>query len=105
MNGTGVVLHLNDDGNTATENPFFAAGAAMGGEGGEIIQHIFSDGNLFKLSNNRTKIGVDDPRLEDRVADNLAKHDITETESLLFGRNFGVVTDVKTGPDGNLPSG
>jgi hypothetical protein len=41
---------------------------------------------------------VDDPRLEDRVADNLAKHDITESESLLFGRNFGIVTDIQTAP-------
>lgn len=56
----------------------------------------------FNLTGNRRKIAVDDPRLEDRVADNLAKHDITESESLLFGRNFGVVTDVKTGPNGNL---
>jgi aldose sugar dehydrogenase len=56
----------------------------------------------FKLTGNRLKIGVDDPRLEDRVADNLAKHDITESESLLIGRNFGVVTDIQTGPNGNL---
>ena len=26
----------------------------------------------------------------------------TESESLLFGRNFGVGTDIHTGPDGNL---
>ena len=25
-----------------------------------------------------------------------------ESESLLFGRNFGVGTDIQTGPDGNL---
>ena len=42
------------------------------------------------------------PRLEDRVADNTAKHDITESESLLFGTNFGVGTDIETGPNGNL---
>jgi hypothetical protein len=36
------------------------------------------------------------------VADNLAKHEITESESLLIGRDFGVVTDVETGPNGNL---
>jgi hypothetical protein len=47
-------------------------------------------------------IGVDDPRLEDRVADNVAKNDITESESLLFGTDFGVGTDVETGPNGNL---
>lgn len=36
------------------------------------------------------------------MADNLAKFEITESESLLFGRNFGTVTDIHTGPDGNL---
>jgi glucose/arabinose dehydrogenase len=66
----------------------------------------------FTLTGNRQKIGVDDPRLEDRVADNLNKPSATdpvanaqaivESESLLFGRNFGVVTDIKTGPNGNL---
>lgn len=56
----------------------------------------------FNVTGNRRSIGVDDPRLEDRVADNLAKHEITESESLLIGRNFGVVTDIETGPNGNL---
>lgn len=54
----------------------------------------------FNLTGNRRKIGVDDSRLEDRVADNTAKFDITESESLLFGTNFGVSTDIQTGPDG-----
>jgi glucose/arabinose dehydrogenase len=56
----------------------------------------------FNLTGNRRTIAVDDPRLEDRVADNTAKHDITESESLLIGRDFGVVTDIETGPNGNL---
>ena len=66
----------------------------------------------FHLTGNRRKIGTDDPRLEDRVADNLDKPSPTdpaanaralvESESLLFGRDFGVVTDIKTGPNGNL---
>jgi hypothetical protein len=43
-----------------------------------------------------------DPRLQDTVADNLDKFDITESESLLIGKNFGVTTDIQTGPDGNL---
>lgn len=61
-------------------------------------------GHLFRLNltGNRLKVGVDDPRLEDRVADNLAKNDITESESLLFGTDFGVSTDIETGPNGNL---
>jgi glucose/arabinose dehydrogenase len=56
----------------------------------------------FNLTGNRRKIGVDDPRLEDRVADNTDFHDMTESESLLIGRDFGVITDIKTGPNGNL---
>ena len=56
----------------------------------------------FNLTGNRRSIGVDDPRLTDRVADNLAKHEITESESLLIGRDFGVTTDIETGPNGNL---
>jgi len=60
--------------------------------------HLFR----FNLAGNRRKIAVDDPRLEDRVADNLAKFDITESESLLFGTGFGIGTDIHTGPNGNL---
>jgi glucose/arabinose dehydrogenase len=56
----------------------------------------------FDLTRNRKHIDVADPRLRDRVADNTAKHDITESESLLIGQNFGVVTDIETGPNGNL---
>lgn len=56
----------------------------------------------FQITGNRQKIGVDDPRLEDRVADNTDKFSITESESLLFGSNFGVVTDIQTAPDGTL---
>jgi glucose/arabinose dehydrogenase len=56
----------------------------------------------FNLTGNRRKIGVDDPRLEDRVADNLTFHDMTESETLLIGRDFGILTDIKTGPNGNL---
>jgi aldose sugar dehydrogenase len=62
------------------------------------------NGQLFRfnLTGNRMKIGVDDPRLEDRVADNLAKYDVTESESLVFGTDFGIATDIKTAPNGNL---
>jgi glucose/arabinose dehydrogenase len=61
-------------------------------------------GHLFRieLSGNRRAVDVDDPRLQDGVADNIHKWEITESESLLFGRNFGVGTDVHTGPDGHL---
>ncbi|HET9369304.1 MAG TPA: PQQ-dependent sugar dehydrogenase [Vicinamibacterales bacterium] len=86
MKGRGLGPNYDGD--------LFLGGATPNLEGG----HIFH----FNLTGNRQKIGVDDPRLEDRVADNLAKNDITESESLLFGRNFGIVTDIRTAPNGNL---
>ena len=72
----------------------FVAAARPFLEGG----HIFR----LELTGNRQRIGVEDPRLADRVADNLHKWELTESESLLFGRDFGVGTDVQTGPNGNL---
>jgi glucose/arabinose dehydrogenase len=60
--------------------------------------HLFH----FNLTGNRQRIAVDDPRLQDRVADNTFKFDITESESLLIGRNFGIVPDIETGPNGHL---
>jgi aldose sugar dehydrogenase len=61
-------------------------------------------GNLFRLqiADNRKRVKVTDDRLKDRVADNLGKYEITESESLLFGENFGVTPDLKEGPDGSL---
>ena len=61
-------------------------------------------GNLFrlKIENNRKEVDVDDKRLRDRVADNLRKYDMTESESLLFGTGFGVTPDVRESPDGTL---
>jgi aldose sugar dehydrogenase len=56
----------------------------------------------FNLTGNRQKVGVDDPRLADRVADNLTFHEMTESESLVFGTDFGIVTDIETGPNGHL---
>jgi glucose/arabinose dehydrogenase len=49
---TGVIIRLNGDGTTPTDNPFFAAGAAMGGEEGENIQKIFAYGirNSFGMA-------------------------------------------------------
>jgi aldose sugar dehydrogenase len=87
----------------------FVRGAGLGRQfAGDLFMGaatpILEGGYLFHfdLTGNRRKIGVDDPRLQDRVADNLAKHELTESESLLIGRNFGVGTDIETGPDGNL---
>jgi glucose/arabinose dehydrogenase len=76
------------------ENDLFAGAATPLTSGGYLFR--------FDLTGNRAKIAVNDPRLEDRVADNNAKHDITESESLLLGTNFGVGTDIESGPNGNL---
>jgi uncharacterized repeat protein (TIGR01451 family) len=61
-------------------------------------------GNLFRLtlSDDRLDLVFSDPRLTDRVADNHDKWDITESESLLFGKGFGITTDIRTGPNGHL---
>ena len=56
----------------------------------------------FNMNTNRRSFVFFDSRLEDNVADNLAKFDISESEPFLFGRNFGVVTDIQTGPNGNV---
>ena len=42
------------------------------------------------------------PGLEDWVVDNLCKFSITESESLLIGRNFGIGTDIQPRPNSNL---
>src|SRR5215813_11496651 len=42
---TGVILRLNLDGTAPSDNPFFAAGASMGGAAGANIQKIFSYGH------------------------------------------------------------
>jgi aldose sugar dehydrogenase len=56
----------------------------------------------FDLKWNRKELDLDDRRLKDGVADNITFHDLTESESLLIGRDFGVITDIKTGSNGNL---
>jgi aldose sugar dehydrogenase len=65
-------------------------------------------GSLYRLRLTPDRLHVDvsaDPRLADRVADNLfraTKFDGTESESLRIGTGFGTTTDIEQGPDGNL---
>jgi glucose/arabinose dehydrogenase len=75
------------------ENLFVGAGRDLL-EGGYLFR--------FNFSSDRKNITVSDPRLADQVADNTQKFDIAESESLLFGRDFGIGTDIQTGPNGNL---
>jgi glucose/arabinose dehydrogenase len=70
----------------------------VGGTGGSIYR--------IRLTADRLHIDVSaDPRLEDRVADNLfraQKFEGTESETLIIGRGFGTTPDIEQGPDGNL---
>jgi uncharacterized repeat protein (TIGR01451 family) len=56
----------------------------------------------FKLTADRQHFSFSDPRLADRVADNVDKFDQTESESLLIGKDFGITTDIQSAPNGNL---
>jgi aldose sugar dehydrogenase len=87
----------------------FVTGRALGAQyNGDLFMggardFLFS-GHIFRMeiTGNRQRVGVDDPRIEDRVADNLGKFEATESESLVWGQNFGLTTDILQGPNGNL---
>ena len=66
---------------------------------------IANPGNLyrFRLNGGRNHFRFNDPALKDRVADNLGRDDWqAEQAEILFGTDFGIVTDIQTGPDGKL---
>jgi hypothetical protein len=73
---------------------FMGAAVDPGLEGGFLFR--------FKLSPDRLNLVFSDPGLADRVADNVTKHEITESESLLIGRNFGTGTGIEASPSGTL---
>jgi hypothetical protein len=72
----------------------------------EDCRHLnASHGILFRfhLTGNRQQIGVGDPALKDRVANNVARDDyFTEQSTVVLGTNFGIITDIQTGPNGHL---
>jgi uncharacterized repeat protein (TIGR01451 family) len=87
----------------------FISGQGLGAEyEGDLIvgaaRDVLLGGQLWRLqlSDDRRDLVFSDARLADRVADNLDKFDLTESESLLFGTGFGVGTDIVTGPNGHL---
>ncbi len=87
----------------------FVAGRGLGPqfEGDMFVgaaRTFLAGGFLFrlKLTPDRLHFAFTDSRLNDLVADNLDKFDITESESLLIGRDFGITTDIETGPNGDL---
>lgn len=72
---------------------------------GSAVARATNAGHLyrFKLDHSRKRFAFTDDRLKDRVADNLALDDFTtEGEEILFGLDFGIVTDIQTGPDGAI---
>src|SRR5262249_15891317 len=74
---------------------FFVGAATTNTFGG----HLFR----FKFSGDRQDFVFSDPQLQqDPVADNFDKNDIHGSETLEFGRNFGIATDIQTAPNGNL---
>jgi len=87
----------------------FVHGRALGPqfEGDLLVgasRTTLSNGFLFrfKMSADRQHFAFNDSGLSDLVADNSDKFDLTESESLLIGRDFGVTTDIQTGPNGNV---
>jgi hypothetical protein len=72
--------------------------AMVGANGGSLYR--------FRMTPDRMHVDVSaDPRLADRVADNLFrpnKFDGTESETLQIGTGFGITPDIEQGPDGNL---
>lgn len=95
----------------------FVAGSALGSEydgtlwfgSARSFQQVGGNGGSLyrlRLTPDRQHIDVSaDPRLADRVADNLfrtTKFDGTESESLVIGRGFGITPSIEQGPDGNL---
>lgn len=64
----------------------------------DIFVGDFNNGNIyhFDLTENRTELALSGP-LEDKVADNQ-----TELANIIFGKNFGPITDMEVGPDGYL---
>ncbi|MDX6695214.1 MAG: hypothetical protein QOF02_2817, partial [Blastocatellia bacterium] len=79
---------------TKYEGNMFVGASRTTLEGGYLFR--------FTLTDDRRHVAPVDFRLDDRVADNADKFDLTESDTLLIGKNFGVTTDIQTGPNGNL---
>jgi uncharacterized repeat protein (TIGR01451 family) len=89
----------------------FVRGSGLGAElDGNLIsggaRDFLLDGQLFRLKLTRDRMDVDlssNPLLNaTRIIEAMDKWDITGSEDLLFGKGFGLTTDIQTGPNGNL---
>src|SRR5262249_58284783 len=65
---------------------------------------FLAGGYLFEFPFTRSRKHLDPAvkGLKDDVDDNDYKFDEGQSEALIAGKNFGIGTDVVTGPDGNL---
>ena len=70
---SGVILRVNADGSTPTDNPFYAVGAERGGEEGENIQRLFAYGlrNTFGIDFDPVSGGLWDQQNADDAFDEL----------------------------------
>jgi glucose/arabinose dehydrogenase len=85
------------------------AGAALGPQhAGSLFvgasRTFLDEGYLFefKFDSSRRHFAFSDPKLNDGVDDNDYKFDGGQSDSLVAGKNFGVVTNIVSGPDGSL---
>ena len=56
----------------------------------------------FNLSGNRRDLNLSGRGLRDRVDDNFAKFVANESQRLVVGEGFGIITDIESGPNGSL---
>lgn len=63
---------------------------------------LLFDGHLFRLQPSSDRMDLDLSGVGDRVIQDADKWDIHGSESLLFGKGFGITTDIVTAPNGNL---
>jgi uncharacterized repeat protein (TIGR01451 family) len=89
----------------------FIDGDGLGAEfNGDLVvggaRDLLLQGHLyrFKLTDDRTDLDLSsDPDLDSsRVIQDIDKWDLTGSDRFLFGQGFGVTTDIKTAPNGNL---
>jgi glucose/arabinose dehydrogenase len=63
-----------------------------------------NNGNLyfFTVNQERDSFELDSSWLSDKVADPVGGDTLGEASSIIVGERFGRITDIETGPDGNL---
>jgi len=111
LSGDGLGPAYNGTLWSGQATPTNITGGATGTFAGGVLM-------MFRLTSDRAHLDLSaDPRLADGVADNGIgyppavgttpgaagyKYNGIESEMLMIGQNFGVLTDIRTGPDGNL---